>query len=450
MYSTYALHTDLYQLTMMAAYFHNGKHQEPAVCELFVRRLPKNRRFLLAAGLEKCLDYLSNVRFTDAQIEAMRSIPAMRGAMTPDFIEYLRSFRFTGSVHAVPEGTIMFQNEPFIRVEAPLAEAQLIETFLLSCINHQTMIASKAARIMLATKGALTLEFGTRRTHYEAAVDVARAAYIAGFEGSSNVEAFYTHEVPARGTMAHMFIMAGGDERKAFEEYSKIFKNSAYLVDTYDTIQGVKNALEVVGDNITAVRLDSGDLAQLSKEVRVLLKDMGREDVKIFLSSDLDEYELQRLNEEGDYDGAGIGTRLATSHDSPSLGGVYKLVQIGNRAVAKFSESKVTLPGPHQIYREVRDGKMTNDFVGDVTEGGFAFVKRIPLLTHVMESGKVLHNEPIHQMRARAREQMSMLPDELREIVKSDAHEDIYPVKPSEKVLALLAKCRQERFGDSK
>jgi len=450
MYNTYALHTDLYQLTMMAAYFHNGKHNQQAVCELFVRRLPKNRRFLLAAGLDKCLDYLSNLRFTDAQIESLRDIPALRGAMSPEFIEYLRSFRFTGNVSAVPEGTVMFQNEPFLRVEAPLAEAQLVETMLLSCINHQTMIASKAARIMLAAQGKVTLEFGTRRTHYQAAVDVARAAYIAGFEGSSNVEAHYSHEVPARGTMAHMFIMANGDERQAFEEYSKVFKNSAYLVDTYDTLQGVKNALEVVGDNITAVRLDSGDLAKLSREVRTLLKEEGRDEIKIFLSSDLDEYELDVLNETGDYDGAGIGTRLATSHDSPSLGGVYKLVEIEGRPVAKFSKDKVTLPGPHQIYREFREGKMTGDFVGGVAEGTFEFIKRTPLLIDVMHNGQVLHRESVHQMRSRAREQLQMLPYELRTIAKTNTHEEIYSVKPSGMVLSLLEKCRKAQFGDSK
>jgi len=436
MNSTHALHTDLYQLTMMAAYFHNGKHEQPAVCELFVRRLPKNRRFLLAAGLERCLEYISGLRFTDAQIESMKEIPSLRDAMTPNFVEYLRAFRFTGNVWAVPEGTVMFQNEPFVR-----------ETFLLSCINHQTMVASKAARIVLAAGGRPVLEFGSRRTHYQAAVDVARAAYIAGFEGSSNVEAFYSHDIPARGTMAHMFIMSNGDERDAFREYGNVFGHSSYLVDTYDTIQGVKNALDVVGEDLAAVRLDSGDLAQLSKDVRALLKERGREDVKIFLSSDLDEYELVALNEHGDYDGAGIGTRLATSHDSPSLGGVYKLVQIGKRPVAKFSEGKVTLPGRHQIYRQFTRGLMVSDYVGGSDEGAFEFVGRVPLLIPVMQKGSTIHSETVHAMRARAREQLSMLPDSLRTIEKTDVCEETYAVRPSRNILALLEECRQAQLG---
>ena len=246
MADTHALHTDLYQLTMLASYFHQGRHEERAVCEMFVRRLPKNRRFLLVAGLEKALRYLEGLRFTDRQIDTLQQIPGFKKAMTQPFMEYLRGFRFTGDVDAMPEGTVAFENEPLVRVQAPLGEAQLVETFLLSAINHQTMIASKAARVVLALGDKTALEYGTRRTHPDAAVDVARAAYIAGFEATSNVEAFDAFGVPARGTMAHMYIMGSSSEREAFAQYAKLFDNSTYLVDTYDTLEGVKNALDVV------------------------------------------------------------------------------------------------------------------------------------------------------------------------------------------------------------
>lgn len=447
-----ALHTDLYQLTMMAAYFHNGNHKTPAKCEMFIRRLPKNRRFVVAAGLEQVLEYLYNLRFTDSQIEALKEIPALRPAMTAEFVDYLRTFRFTGTVYAVPEGTIIFENEPFIRVEADLAQAQLVETFILSTINHQSMVASKAARVVLAARGKPVLEFGSRRTHSEAAVSVARAAYIAGFDGSSNVEAHYKYGVPARGTMAHMFIMTYGDEELAFSKYHKVYDKSMYLVDTYDTLNGVRNALKVAGEGLKGVRLDSGDLGKLSKEVRALLKSEGREDVKVFLSSDLDEYELETLNDLGDYDGAGVGTRLATSDDSPSLGGVYKLVEIGGTPVAKFSESKVTLPGPKQVYRCYKDGKMVCDVLGTVDEGAFEFVNRKPLLTKVMDGRTVLYKETIHDMRQRAREELSSLPDNLREIMRTDAHERLYDVRPSDKVKSLLIDCekRQMKTGGNK
>lgn len=448
-----ALYTDLYQITMLAEYFHDGKHKEPAKCEMFVRRLPKNRRFILAAGLEQVLDYLYNLRFTDAQIEALKEIPTLRSAMTQDFVDYLRAFHFTGKVSAVPEGTVLFENEPFIRVEAELAQAQLVETFILSTINHQSMIASKAARIVLAAGGKSVLEFGSRRTHPAAAVDVARAAYIAGFDGSSNVEAFYRYGVPARGTMAHMFIMAYGDEEKAFEKYNKVFGKSLYLVDTYDTLTGVRNALKVAGDNLLGVRLDSGDLASLSKEVRALLKDEGREDVKIFLSSDLDEYELVELNERGEYDGAGVGTRLATSDDAPSLGGVYKLVEINEQPVAKFSEGKITYPGPKQVYRHYTNGQMDSDIIGHEKEGRYDFVNKIPLLKEVMRNGAIIHRESIHEMRERARVEVASLPDVLKEIgVRTDERSSYYEVSLSEKVRELLADCerRQMNNGGSK
>lgn len=442
MTSSYALHTDLYQLTMLASYFHQGRHEEPAVCEMFVRRLPKSRRFLVVAGLEKVLAALEGLRFTDAQIERLREIPGFKKVMTHAFVEYLRAFRFRGDVFAMPEGTVAFQNEPLVRVEASLGEAQLVETFILSALNHATMIASKAARVVLALDGRPALEFGTRRTHPEAAVDVARAAYIAGFEATSNVAAFDAFGVPARGTMAHMYIMASPSEREAFARYASLFSHSTYLVDTYDTVEGVKNALDVVGEGVAAVRLDSGDLGALSREVRALLHARGRSDVKIVLSSDLDEYEILRLVKEGDFDVAGVGTRLATSDDAPSLGGVYKLVQIGGRAVAKLSEGKVTYPGAHQVYRHEKDGRFAFDQLGMVKEPSYEFVSARPLLVPAMQGGRTVLHEDIHTMRGRCRDQLHMLPPELRIIERSDRYESHYEVRPSEQLQRLLAQVK--------
>lgn len=445
MRDTRALHTDLYQLTMLASYFHEGRHETPAVCELFVRRLPKNRRFLVAAGLTQALNYLREVRFTDEQVESLRRVPGMRDAMSHEFVEYLRGFSFRGDVFAVPEGSVMFANEPLVRVEAPLGQAQLVETFLLSVINHQTAIASKAARIVLAAKGRPVLEFGTRRTHPEAAVDVARAAYVAGFAGTSNVEAHHRFGVPARGTMAHMYIMAAGDEARAFREYGELFSPSTYLVDTYDTLRGTERALDAVGEGVSAVRIDSGDLAALSLAVRKLLDERGRDDVQIMLSSDLDEYELERLDEAGVFNAAGIGTRVATSDDAPALGGVYKLVQIGDRPVAKFSEGKVTYPGAHQVFRHEADGVMVFDHLGLQDERGYELINARPLLIPVMNNGVVVFSEDLHDMRRRAREELTRLPEELRVIgPRDDTSSELYEVRPSALLNDLLERCRRD------
>jgi nicotinate phosphoribosyltransferase len=440
-----ALHTDLQQLSMLASYFRRGDHETRATCEMYVRRLPANRRFLVAAGLGPLLDALVAWRFTDAQLDTLSEIPELRRALTHGFVEYLRALRFTGNIHALPEGTVFFENEPLVRVEATLAEATLIETLLLSTLNFQTQVASKAARIVLASQGRPVVELGARRTHPEAAVDLARAAYIAGFDGTTNTEAFFRYEVPVKSGMSHMYIMASSSEGTAFGDFAQLFARGTYLVDTYDTLKGVARALDAAGDRLTAVRIDSGDLASLSREVRALLLSRGRDDVKIFLSSDLDEYEITRLVDDGDFDMAGVGTRLAVSDDAPSLTGVYKLVQIGDRPVAKFSTSKVTYPGAHQIYRHEKDGVFTFDHVGLAREGGYEFVDARPLLVPVMVEGRVLHEESLADMRTRAARELSSLPPALREIgVRGQASDSRYEVRPSPRLLAALEDAREQ------
>jgi len=448
---TGALAADLQQLTMVASYFARGDHATRATCEMFVRKLPPNRRFLVAAGLRSLLDALVDWRFTDAQIEALREVPELRRALTHDFVEFLRGLRFTGDVYALPEGTVFFESEPLVRVEATLAEAQLIETLLLSTLNFQTQVASKAARIVLASGGRPVLEIGARRSHTEAAVDVARAAYIAGFEGTTNVEAFYRYEVPVRSAMSHMYILASSSESEAFTDYARTFATGAYLVDTYDTLKGVARALDTAGPRVTSVRIDSGDLAALSREVRALLRARGRDDVKILLSSDLDEYELTRLVSDGDFDLAGVGTRLAVSDDAPSLTGVYKLVAIGDRPVAKFSTSKTTYPGAHQVYRHTKDGAYAFDHIGLAREGGYEFVDAAPLLVPVMERGRVVHDESLVDLRARTARELAMLPAALKEIgARGTPAKARYEVRPSPRLLDVVdeARARMDLSGE--
>ena len=331
-----ALRTDLYQLTMAAGYFHRGMTADIATCEMFVRRLPRMRRYLVAMGRERVLEYLAGLSFTREEIDFLGAVPALRDAMTPAFRDYLARFRFTGDVWAVPEGTIVFANEPLFRITAPIIEAQIVETFLLSAVNHATMVATKAARIVRAAGSASVVEFGTRRTHPEAAIDAARAACAAGCVGTSNVQAGMRHGLKITGTAAHMWTMAHPTEEAAFQGYVEVFPNAAILlVDTYDTLQGVRHAVVVGhelrerGHEMLGIRLDSGDMGALSIEARKILDAGGFPRAKIVASSDLDEYEITLLKKRGaKIDIWGIGTRIATAYDQPALGGVYKLSAI--------------------------------------------------------------------------------------------------------------------------
>ncbi|MFT3770051.1 MAG: nicotinate phosphoribosyltransferase [Minicystis sp.] len=421
-----ALRTDLYQLTMAAGYFHRGFAPAVATCEMFVRRLPRRRRFLLAMGVERLLRYLEELSFTEDEIAFLRTVPALRDAMSAEFCDYLRRFRFTGDAWAVREGTAVFATEPLVRIRAPIIEAQIVETFLLSVMNHATMIASKAARVVLAAGDAQVIEFGTRRTHPDAAVDAARAAYAAGFVGTSNVEAGMRFGIPVMGTAAHMWTMAHPSEEAAFEGYVATFPSaSILLIDTYDTLRGAERAARVAREKLRGVRLDSGDLLALSRGVRSILDEHGCRATKIVASGDLNEYRIAELRAAGaPIDMYGVGTDLVTSIDAPSLGGVYKLVEMERDGaampIAKFSEGKGTLPGPHQVHR-IRDagGRLLRDVItlADEQPETRPGEQAEALLVPVMAGGKrTAPAEPLAAIRGRAQAELGRLPPELLEI----------------------------------
>ncbi|OYW09771.1 MAG: nicotinate phosphoribosyltransferase, partial [Acidobacteriia bacterium 12-62-4] len=345
-----ALQTDLYQLTMAAGYFSAGKHREVATFELFVRRLPYNRNYYLAAGLQQAVEYLLNLRFTAEEIAWLRGLPQFAN-VAPEFFDYLAALRFTGDVFGMREGTPVFPNEPILTVRAPLIEAQLVETYLLATIGFQTLIATKATRIVEAAAQASVVEFGTRRAHGpESGMLAARAAYIGGCIGASNVEAGFRYGIPVYGTSAHSWVMSFASETESFRQLQQLLgEGTIYLIDSYDTLEGARKAI-ALGRPMAGVRLDSGNLFELSRGVRSILNEAGFHDVKIMATSDLNEYRILELTAAAaPIDLYGVGTDLATSADSPSLGAVYKLVELETdgvkRYTAKYSEEKHTRPG---------------------------------------------------------------------------------------------------------
>src|SRR5438309_5625247 len=368
-----ALLTDLYELTMAAAYF-DGKFHATASFELFVRALPPQRSFLVAAGLEQALDYLEKVRFEPEDIEYLRRHPVFQH-VSAAFFDYLKDFRFNGEVWAMPECTLVFEEEPLLRVTAPIIEAQIVETFLLSTLTFQTMVASKGARMVDAAQGRGVVEFGSRRAHgAEAGVLAARAAYIAGCSGTSNLEAGRRFGIPTFGTQAHSFVMAYGDEEESFRNFERLFpEHGVLLIDTYDTLAAVDKIIHA-GLQPRSVRLDSGDFVELSREVRKRLDQAGLSETKIFASGDLDEFVIADLLARGaQIDAFGVGTALATSKDAPALGGVYKLVDVASGDApsyrAKFSEEKITYPGRKQVFRLPNcDGSAREDVIARESE----------------------------------------------------------------------------------
>jgi nicotinate phosphoribosyltransferase len=348
--------TDLYQLTMAAGYFEAGKTGERATFELFVRRLPANRNFILAAGLQQVVEYLLALRFTSEEIDYLRGLPQFAHT-GPGFFDMLAGLRFTGDLFAVPEGTPMFAGEPFLTLRAPLVEAQIAETYLLSMIGFQSMIATKAARVVKAALGRSVVEFGTRRAHSpEAGVLAGRAAYIGGCGGTSNTESGMRFGIPVFGTASHSWVMSFAHEREAFEKLQRLLgENTVYLIDSYDTIEGARRAA-ALGRPLWGVRLDSGNLVELAPAVRQILDAAGLPEAKIMVTGDLNEYKIHELvAARAPIDVFGVGTELATSADAPSLGVVYKLVELEQdgkaRYTLKLSEDKATLPGAKQIFR---------------------------------------------------------------------------------------------------
>jgi nicotinate phosphoribosyltransferase len=443
-----ALLTDLYQLTMLLAYRASGMN-DCAVFEFFVRKLPRGRNFLIAAGLEQVLEFLEDLRFTEGELEWLRS----EQRFPREFVDELRKLRFTGDVHAMPEGTIFFPHEPILRVTAPLPEAQLVETRIINLLQLQTIVASKAARCVLAAPGKLLVDFGLRRAHgAEAGLLAARAAYLAGFGGTATVLAGQRFGIPLYGTMAHSFIQAHADESVAFEHFARAHpENTVLLIDTYDTEAGAAKVVSLArklakeGITIRAVRIDSGDLGEHARKVRRILDDAGLSGIRIFASGGLDERILHGLLAAGaPIDGFGIGTSLVTSEDAPALDCAYKLQEYAGAPRRKRSEGKATWPGRKQVYRNHdAAGRMTGDVItleNDARPG-------VPLLVQAMKGGRRLAPPAdLKQIRDRARAEMDRLPASLRALDRSEP----LPVEISPKLRALAEEVDRAGFTSSK
>jgi nicotinate phosphoribosyltransferase len=410
--------TDLYQLNMIQAYLDHGE-TGTAVFEFFVRKFPDRRGFLIAAGLEQVLDFLEGLRFAAEEIDWL----SRSGRFGQGLLDHLAGLRFTGDVHAMPEGTAVFANAPLLRVTAPLPQAQLVESRVMNIMHFQTLIASKAARVMLAAGGRLLVDFGLRRAHgAEAGVMAARASYLTGFAGTATVLADKLFGIPSFGTMAHSFIEAFDDEAKAFESFARSRPNNlTLLIDTYDTEAGARKVvalaprLKADGIAIGSVRLDSGDLAALSRSVRRILDDGGLNDIKIFASGGLDEDSVAELVASGaPIDGFGVGTSLTTSSDVPALDCAYKLQEYAGTPRRKRSLGKTTWPGRKQVWRRYgADGRIAGDVlsVEDDRQAGE------PLLQPVMRGGRrIAPSPPLSEIRAHAARELDRLPQPLRRL----------------------------------
>ena len=413
-----SLFTDLYQLTMAQSYYQSGQRGH-ATFSLFFRNFPPNRAYYVFCGLESAMEYLESLAFRDDDIAALRGL----GLFDSDFLDYLRELRFNGDVRAMREGEIFFENEPVMEVSGEIIECQLVETFLLNRVNLESMLATKAARVVDAAEGESVVDFAARRTHgLDASMKQARSSYIAGFDGTSNVAAAAEFGIPAVGTMSHSFISSFGSELEAFRAYARSFPDtSTLLVDTYDTLGGIRNAivvareLESEGHRLRAIRLDSGDLESLARYGRVMLDHSGLDYVQVVASGGLDEYSISNLLWSGaPIDAFGVGTKVGASADAPYTDFVYKLVQYDGRPIMKFSEDKVNLPGPKQITRHIGfDGTMRIDMIHGADEyspsrGGE------PLLLPVMEGGSRTRVLPsLDEIRTFHSRRVAMLPSGL-------------------------------------
>lgn len=427
-----ALFTDFYELAMVQAYFEEGMTEE-AVFSLFVRRLPTQRNFLLACGLDTVLDYLENLHFRDDDLAYLASFDKF----SDRFLEWLRDFRFSGDVHAVPEGTPIFANEPILEIVAPLPQAQIVETFVINQIHVQTLLATKAQRVVAAARGLPVVDFGARRMHgLDAALKAARAFYIGGVVATSNVLAGKQFGVPVTGTMAHSYIQAHPDEVSAFRAFVRLYPDTVLLVDTYDTLAGVRQVIKLanaLGEDfrVRAVRLDSGDLGMLSQKVRCLLDKAGLHKVGIFVSGGLDEYKIAELVSSGaPISGFGVGTHMGVSSDVPYLDIAYKLCEYAGRGRLKLSSGKSVLPGRKQVFRLAENGRDVRDVIAKADED----LPGRPLLAAAMHNGKRLASSRVSlsSVRDYAQQQIARLPDRVNAIAPAKPP---YPVEVSQALL---------------
>ena len=433
------LFTDLYELTMAQAYHAEHMHQT-AVFELAFRELPASRNYILVNGLADVQEFLASFRIDPGDLDYLRG----RGEFSAEFLSHLERLRFTGDVYAMPEGTAVFPNEPLVQVVAPILEAQWMETYVLNQVHFQSLAASKAARVVAAARGRMVVDFGSRRAHgTDAALKVARATYLAGGHGTSNVLASKLYGIPAFGTMAHSYIQAHEDELAAFESFARLYPDTTLLVDTYDTLEGVRKVIELgrkLGDRfrIAAVRLDSGDLASLAVATRQLLDQAGLEKIRIFASSGLDEYKVQALVASGaPIDAFGVGTKLAVMEDAPDLDMAYKLVEYAGRGRLKLSTRKVLYPGRKQVFRQIEKGRMLRDTIGRFDEQ----LPGEPLLKPLILGGRPIAQVNLNESRLRLQREMARLPETLRALEPAPVP---YPVAISHRLQADFSAVSQE------
>jgi len=430
---------------MAAAYFEHRMDCR-ATFELFVRHLPPQRAYLVATGLDSALSYLEDLHFTREDVDFLRRQPAFR-TVSPEFFDYLREFRFHGDVNAMEEGTLVFGEEPLLQVTGPVLEAQIAETYLLSVIHYETLVASKAARVVCAAGGRGVLEFGTRRAHGpEAGLRAARAACVGGCVATSNVLAGVLYDLPLAGTAAHSWTQVFPSERRSFEALLETFPDTAILlVDTYDPLKGAEIAA-TLGMKVPGVRLDSGDLLEKCRAVREILDRHGRHDTKIVASGDLNEFKVEKLTAGGTpIDSFGVGTDLVTSRDVPALSVVYKLVETEAGGIVapktKFSEEKVYWPGRKQVFRFSEGGHYHHDLLARVQE---AYPEAAPLLEPVMRAGRRLAPAPpVKQIRERTLANLACLPEAYLALRGAP----IYPVEKSAALDQLLEEVRAQHFG---
>lgn len=426
-----ALLVDQYELTMLQSYWREGFDEE-ATFSLYTRELPESRNFFLAAGLESALRFLEHLEFTDDALDYLGTRPEFGDG----FVDWLGDFDFSGDVYAVPEGTPVFPEEPWLEVQGPLPEAQLVETFVMNQMHFQTVLASKAIRVVRAAGDRSVVDFGMRRMHgADAAMKGARAFHIAGCTATSNVLAGRAYGVPVTGTMAHSYIQSHDDELEAFRAFTESYPETILLVDTYDPMDGVEKVVELaelLGDDfeVRGIRLDSGDLAELARRARQTLDAAGLDEVEIFVSGGLDEYELRRLVEgDAPIDGFGVGTRMGVARDAPAYDTAYKLTSYAGEGRLKLSPGKKILPGRKQVFRRTDDGDAIGDTIGRAGES----LDGRPLLEQVMANGERLDGgrTDLDEARERAARLVDRLPSRIRSIEPADPP---YPVEVSEKL----------------